>query len=129
MAKPRRIGVQLSAPPLREVSERATGCAVRTRLATTRLAYCGLIGVMALGSCARDDDPRPNVLLLVLDAFRAERIGAVRGVPVAPVLTDLAARSRYFPRGITPCSWTKPAMASVLTALYADTHQVRFAAE
>ena len=70
---------------------------------------------------------RPNVVLIVLDAFRTDRLGAVRGgVPVTPALTRLAETSYRFTNAVTPCTWTKPAMASAFTSRYVDAHQVYY---
>lgn len=68
---------------------------------------------------------RPNVVLVVLDALRADRVDAVRnGEPVMPHLAQYARENVRFTRAISPCTWTRPAVASILTSLYVDTHQV-----
>ncbi len=73
----------------------------------------------------RDPATPPNVVLVVLDTLRADQVEAVRdGVPVMPHLAELATESLYFTNAISPSSWTKPAMASVMTSLYADVHGV-----
>ena len=69
----------------------------------------------------------PNVVFILVDTLRADRMGAQRnGEPVTPFLTRLAGESVYFPNGVSPSSWTRPAMASLLTSTYVDTHQVYF---
>ncbi len=81
-------------------------------------------------SAANEDTGRPNIILVIPDAFRADRMGAERnGVPITPALTDLAERSLYFPNAVTPCTWTRPAVASLFTGLYVDTHQVLYDAK
>ncbi len=63
----------------------------------------------------------PNVLLIVLDAVRAQDLGVyghARGT--TPVLERLAARSIVFDRAIAPSSWTLPSHASMMTGLWAD---------
>ncbi len=74
--------------------------------------------------------PRPNVVFLLLDAYRGDRLGAERnGVPVAPFLSGLAKQSVYCPNAVSPCSWTRPVMASLFTSSYVDTHQVYYSEE
>jgi arylsulfatase A-like enzyme len=69
----------------------------------------------------------PNIVLIVMDAFRADRIGANRnGIPLTPFLNQLTEKSVYFKNAITPCTWTRPAMTSLFTSLHVDTHQVYY---
>ena len=66
-----------------------------------------------------------NVVLIVLDALRADRVFAERnGVPLMPYLSKFAEGCVQFTHANTACTWTRPAMASILTSLYIDTHQV-----
>lgn len=74
---------------------------------------------------SRAAPPKPNVVLIVMDAFREDKVGATRnGVPLTPFLDSLAGNSAYFPNAVTNCTWTRPAMASLFTSLYVETHQV-----
>lgn len=71
--------------------------------------------------------PRPNVLLIVIDTLRADRIAATRnGVPVMPKLHAFAERSWWFENAFSQASWTKPSVVSILTSLYPATHRVQF---
>lgn len=66
-----------------------------------------------------------NIVLIVLDAFRQDRLGGERnGVPLTPFLDSLKQESAFFPYAVTNCTWTRPAMASLFTSLYVDAHQV-----
>jgi arylsulfatase A-like enzyme len=72
----------------------------------------------------------PNVVLIVIDALRADRLMAQRnGVDVMPHLAERAQRAVTFANAKTPCSWTRPAMASIFTSRYVDTHQVYYSAK
>lgn len=72
----------------------------------------------------------PNLLFVLVDTLRADRVEATRnGQPVMPYLAGLAAQGRYYPNAVTPSSWTKPAMASLFTALYPEQHGVVYSAE
>lgn len=74
---------------------------------------------------AARNTPEVNVVLIVIDTLRADRLHAERnGVPVMPKLAALAAQGREFTRAISPSSWTRPSMASLFTGQYVDTHQV-----
>ena len=46
-----------------------------------------------------------------------------------PYLSDFSSQCTDFTYAITPCTWTKPAMASLFTSLYVDVHQVYFTAD
>lgn len=75
-------------------------------------------------------DHAPDMVLIVLDALRADRVGAERnGVPLTPFLDRLRAEGAWFPDAVTACTWTRPAMASLFTSSYVETHEVVFAAE
>jgi len=66
-----------------------------------------------------------NIVLIVMDAFRADRIGKSRnGVPLTPFLDSIATDSAVFTNAVTNCTWTRPSMASLFTSMYVDAHQV-----
>lgn len=69
-------------------------------------------------------NPR-NVVLIVLDALRADRVYAERnGVPLMPYLAKFGERCVRFTHANAACTWTRPSISSILTSLYIDTHQV-----
>ena len=65
---------------------------------------------------------RPNVLLLVVDACRADVLPPYGGSADAPVISRLADRGTVFERALSPAPWTLPAMTSVLTGRYPHEH-------
>lgn len=68
---------------------------------------------------------RPNIVLIVMDTLRADRIhGQRNGIPVMPFLARMAEEGSYYRQAISPSSWTKPAVASLLTGVYANRHGV-----
>ena len=70
---------------------------------------------------------RPNIVLIVVDTLRADRIDALRAdEAVMPQLSAWAKGSWTFTQGHTSASWTKPAVTSILTGMYPETHQVQF---
>ena len=69
---------------------------------------------------------RPNIVLLVLDAVRADHLG-VYGYAreTMPFLAGLASQGLVFERAYAPSSWTPSSMASIFTGLWAHQHGVR----
>ena len=66
--------------------------------------------------------PRPNVLLLVVDACRADALPPYGGSADAPAVSRLAEEGAVFERALSPAPWTLPAMTSVLTGRYPHEH-------
>ncbi len=81
-----------------------------------------------LGACAQEPErapTRPNVVLLVIDTLRADRLpfyGYSRDT--APFLSELAERGVVFERAWSTSSWTAPSTASIMTGLYPNQHGV-----
>ena len=66
--------------------------------------------------------PQPNVLLLVVDACRADFLPPYGGSADAPAIDRLADEGTVFERALAPAPWTLPAMTSVLTGQYPHEH-------
>jgi arylsulfatase A-like enzyme len=67
----------------------------------------------------------PNVLILCIESIRMDHLstyGYVR--ETSPQLTELADRGALFLRAFSQSSWTKPNVASILTARYSSGHGV-----
>jgi len=69
--------------------------------------------------------PRPNVVVIVIDTLRADRL-SFYGYPkdTTPFLSTLAPRSTVFSTAYAGSSWTAPATASIFTGLYPFQHGV-----
>lgn len=67
---------------------------------------------------------RPNIILLVLDTHRVERM-SIYGYhrETTPVIDDFAADSMVFDRAIATAQWTVPSHASMFTGLYPTVHK------
>lgn len=68
----------------------------------------------------------PNVVIVLVDTLRADALGT-HGAPrlgVSPHVDDFAKQSLVFERAITPNAWTVPAVASLFTASWPQTHGV-----
>ena len=85
-------------------------------------------GVMlAVAGCGGKAGPRPNVIVVTLDTFRADRLGAL-GHPgkLTPNLDALAQEAALFAAAITPIGTTHPSHASMFTGKFPGGHGVRF---
>jgi len=88
-------------------------------------ALTALLLVPFLAGCG--PDPRGaggrNVILVIIDTMRADRLGS-SGYPrnLTPTLDSLAASGTLFTRAQSQSSWTLPAVASVLTGLTPRQH-------
>jgi len=66
----------------------------------------------------------PNVLVVVMDTLRADRVSCLGGRPgITPELDALAAEGLRFPNFYSTSSWTVPSHASLFTGLYAARHR------
>ena len=62
---------------------------------------------------------RPNVVILLLDALRADHVGCYGySVPTSPNIDGLAAQGIRFGNAMSQSSWTSPSVASLFTSLY-----------
>jgi arylsulfatase A-like enzyme len=102
-----------------------------------RIVACALLAFMLLVGCAGEpqplppaadsrvdpDGPPPNVLLIVLDTTRRDRLstyGYER--ETTPVLDRFAAEGVVYENAVSAGSWTLPAHASLFTGLFARDH-------
>jgi len=110
----------------------------RGRAPTLRLAVAGALGAAmigwaggriddaaAAGRAADRPEARPNLLLVSLDTFRADRIAPWGPGGVAPTLDALAEESVVAARAYAPAPLTFPSHTSMLTGLYPFAHGVR----
>jgi len=69
--------------------------------------------------------PAPDILVYLVDALRADRIGAWgHGAARTPNLDRLARDGATFSRVISPSCWTKPAVVTLMTGIHPTTHGV-----
>jgi arylsulfatase A-like enzyme len=101
----------------------------RNRTGAARVAALGssalvLLVALAAASCRpAASDPRPNLVLIVIDNLRADHLGAY-GYPRAtsPQLDRLAAGGVVFENAVATSSWTKPSVASLFTSRHPSEH-------
>lgn len=65
---------------------------------------------------------RPNLVLLILDTLRADKLGCYGyGQDTSPEFDALAREGVQFERVISQCPWTRPSCGSLLTSLHPRT--------
>jgi arylsulfatase A-like enzyme len=88
------------------------------------VVVCLIAGLLCQASgCTRRGGP--NILLIVADALRADRLGAYgnrRGL--TPFIDSLAARGYVFRNAYAQSSWTNPSVASILTSRFQSQHGI-----
>ncbi len=70
-------------------------------------------------------EPTPNVIIILIDAMRADVLGTY-GNPrdITPTLDSIAAESVTFDRVISAAPWTQPSIASLFCSRYPGVHGV-----
>ncbi len=90
------------------------------------------LGAFGLVACSGDKPapPRPNVLWIVWDTVRADRLG-VYGYekPTTPNLDAWAKQARVYDDCLSPGSWTVPSHASMFTGLLPSEHGAEWGSE
>jgi arylsulfatase A-like enzyme len=100
---------------------RAAGTISRLRKAIL-LSILSLSGGGLLVSCG-SPPPRPNVVILLLDTFRADAIGAAgANGSVTPHLDQIAREGAVFVNAFSTAPWTVPSHASLFTGQYPYQH-------
>jgi arylsulfatase A-like enzyme len=71
------------------------------------------------------DRPKTNVLVVLVDALRPDRLGIYGYTrPTSPNLDALAHEGWVFTNAIASAPWTKPSVASLFTSLYPRQHGI-----
>ncbi len=84
-----------------------------------------LVG-LACGS-QRPTNRLTNVLVIVVDALRADHLGCYGYArPTSPVMDRLASESVRFERAYAAAGWSKPSIASLISGLYPQQHAAQF---
>jgi arylsulfatase A-like enzyme len=91
-------------------------------LAALVLAAAFMASQSGCGKRGGQPDTPPNVVLLIIDALRADIMGCY-GFPEAtsPELDGIAGDGVLFENAVAQCSWTRPSIGSMLTSLYPRT--------
>jgi len=96
---------------------------IRSRLSRGGLCLALSCWIGALGSACGEPPRRPNLVLIVVDTLRADRLGAWGYArPTSPAIDAFAADAIRFERAYSTAPWTKPSVASMLTGLLPSMH-------
>ena len=94
------------------------GLPVTGALAWLLVSSCGAAGI--------DSEPKLNLLVVVLDTLRPDRLGCYGYErPTSPHLDELARAAFVFENAQSTAPWTAPAMISMVTSLYPGAHGVQ----
>jgi arylsulfatase A-like enzyme len=96
-------------------------CAARRRFP----ALVAALLTAAVTACGRGGREPSDVVLVVIDTLRADRLGCYgNGKGLTPFLDELASRGTVFSRAYAASSWTVPSVASLFTSRYPSQHHV-----
>lgn len=91
----------------------------RHRLLLSATLAAGLAG------CSGESSEQPDIVLVVVDALRADHLGAYGySRPTSTALDALADEGRLYTRAHAHSGWTLPSFASLLTGAYPHEHRV-----
>ena len=86
---------------------------------------CAVAALAAATACRPAASPPPNVVLIVVDTLRADRLGCYgSSARLTPFIDSLAARGAVFRHAYAQSSHTKPSVASLMTSRFAWQHGV-----
>jgi len=101
-------------------------CALRLNFPTLQLIALIFVIVFPIVSCGPSEKERPNLVLVVFDALRADHVGAYGyEKPTTPNLDRLARDSILFSTAYSSAAFTLPSMATLFTSLEPMRHGVR----
>lgn len=83
-----------------------------------------LLSAMTLGACG-SPAPGPNVLFILIDTLRADRLGCYgNDSGLTPFMDRFASSATVFRNAYAASSWTAPSVASLFTSRYLSQHGV-----
>jgi arylsulfatase A-like enzyme len=87
--------------------------------ARTRLLSFGLLSLSLFAGCSRQEQPKKNVVLVVIDTLRADRMSLLGGERnTTPAIEEWAKNGVTFENASAASSWTVPSMGMLLTGRY-----------
>ncbi len=124
----------LDLSPPWQLGGRLLGCAVlvfaaaRPALQGRTALRSGLAaaGAAAILAAALSPTVRPDLVLITVDALRADRVQAPEYRHLVPNLTDFARNSVRFTKCWSAGTWTVPAMSSIFTGVLPTSHGGHF---
>jgi arylsulfatase len=109
-----------------ETRRPAVNACMRRRMALA-LVLAALMPACSRSPVAGGTQPQSNVLIVIVDTLRADRLGTYGAERnTSPTIDALASESVLFETAVTSAPRTWQAVASILTGLYPYHHGVRF---
>jgi arylsulfatase A-like enzyme len=91
----------------------------------TGRALCAAFAVLAAASCRAPKPAPPDIVLVLIDTLRADRLGCYgNSQQLSPFLDSLAARGHVFRHAYAQSSHTRPSVASLMTSRFESQHGV-----
>ncbi len=92
----------------------------------SRLTLVWLVALfLQLAACSNHGPDSPNVIIITLDTFRADRMAHWGGTGLTPTLDGLARQGTVFSHAVVSAGTTLPSHATIFTGLYPRSHAVR----
>jgi arylsulfatase A-like enzyme len=127
-----RLAVQYNVHPTIPIESEGTirlrACQFNTS-ARGRLLFCTLFAVSVTAGCrssrpALENGPKPDIVLITIDALRADHLGLYGyDRPTSPNLDALARESVVVRNHIAQAPYTKASIASLFTGLFPTAHK------
>ncbi len=112
-----REGWTTACMPVEELGGPGTLVGIEARCRTE--TGSGIVGDIELLAPQAAGGPGPNLLFLVVDTLRADRLGCYGGpAGISPRIDELAESCTRFEQAIPQSSWTLPSVASYLCSRY-----------
>ena len=90
------------------------------------VVVAALVSCLILPGCSGSpapEDKRPNVLLIVVDTLRADRLGCYGAErETSPAIDEFAASAVRFDRAYSTAPWTIPSVASMFSGRFPSSH-------
>ncbi len=94
-------------------------------MARPQAAFLVALLLAPLHACGGADPERPNVIVVVIDTLRPDRLGCYGNArPTSANLDRIAAGCFLFENAQSPAPWTAPSLISLMTSVYPDVHGV-----
>ena len=92
-----------------------------------RIGLLAMIAAVSLGttSCGFWNGGPPNIIVITMDTFRADRMAMYGGQGLTPTLDALAQKGTVFSHAVVSSGTTYPSHATMFTGLYPRQHAVR----
>ncbi|MFH1619001.1 MAG: sulfatase [bacterium] len=105
------------------------GMLAKTGEAMKKISVCIILSAACVfchaGDSDSDGNPQLNVVLVSLNALRADHLKAYGyGTETAPNISRLAGESAVFEHAVAQSHWTLPSLASLFTSRYVHSHGV-----